>query len=177
MNRSRTVASFVLIVGLLLALCSEPDSVAKPPQKEKNAVRKPVLLTGRVRARVEHLTGYSINTLGGWLYDVFVFDSDNPEKQGSPPAPIKVVYEFYQYEPALPDKFFDHSKVYELSVYRHAGCDQSVKSLSYETVLEEGKAPRPNYILKVLEGAPTDVLKPDLILPCFLAEAGIIQNR
>ena len=68
--------------------------------------------------------------------------------------------------PALPDKFFDQSRVYKRSVYRHAGCDQSVKSLSYKTFLEEGRGKgaasdlhpkssgrRPN--------SPTDVLNPD----------------
>ncbi len=28
------------------------------------------------------------------------------------------------------------------------------------------------YVLKVLDGAPTDVLKPDLILPCFVLRPG-----
>jgi len=96
----------------------------------------------------------------------------NDAGRGKPLVPIKVVYKFYRDEPNLPEEFFDFSDFYELSVIRDPKCDESVKSLSYETDLEPGKPPSPRNILRVLTGAPADVLKPDLMLPCFVLRPG-----
>jgi hypothetical protein len=180
MNRRNALASLVSSVCVLLALSFEQNSLAKQSRDDKTVVRKQVPLTGHVLARVEHLTGYLVNSLGGQRYDVFVFGTDNGEKQESPPVPVKVVYEFYRDEPNLPEKFFDFSSHYELTVVRDAGCDESVKSLSCETDLEQGKPPSPRYILRVLNRAPTDVLKPDLILACYVLRPGqyaTLSNR
>ena len=43
---------------------------------------------------------------------------------------------------------------------------------AYETEVERGKPPRPRNILKVVNGAPTDVLKPDLKLACYFLRPG-----
>lgn len=164
--------SHSLLFCILLALWVDQDSLGKLPQAVKTAARKQVPLTGHVLARVEHLTGYMRNALGGQLYDVFVFGTDDGDGKGNSLIPVKIVYEFYPKDPSLPEKFFDHSPLYELRVYREAGCDESVKSLSYETDNEAGKPPRPRNILRVLNGASSDVLKPDLILACYLLWPG-----
>ena len=153
-----------------------PAAYAVPFAKKRLASastigRERVPLTGQVLARVEPLTGYAKNLLGGQLYDVFVFGVDNGEGQ-DPLVPVKIVYEFYPNDPGLLAKFFDYSRSYELSVRRDARCDQNVKNLSYETDVEPGKPPHPRNILNVLNGAPPEVLKPDLILPCFFLWPG-----
>lgn len=175
MNRRGALATMVLSLTMLLAPGSTPeqDLSAKVPQSGKTVVEKQLPLMGHVLARIEHLTGYLINSLGGQRYEVFIFGPDNEKKPGSPPVPVKVVYEFYRDEPNLPEKFFDFSSRYELTVVRDTKCDESVKSLSYETHVSESGKPLPaTYILRVLDGAPTDVLKRDLMLPCFVLRPG-----
>jgi len=104
---------------------------------------------------------------------LFLASTNGKDPLGSPPSPVKVVYEFYRDEPNLPEKFFDFSSRYELTVVRDTKCDESAKSLTYEVNLSDSGKPLPaTYVLKVLDGAPTDVLKPDLILPCFILRPG-----
>ena len=172
MNRRTALTSLLLSAGILIALFFGQNSFAKQSPDDKSVLRNQVPLTGHVLARVEHLTGYLENLLGGQRYDVFVFGTDNGQEQANPPVPVKVVYEFYRYEPNLPERFFDFSNRYELTVVRDTKCDESVKSLSYETDLVPGNPPSPRYILKVFNGAPADVLKPDLVLACFVLRPG-----
>ncbi|MFZ0738860.1 MAG: hypothetical protein WAM96_17325 [Candidatus Acidiferrales bacterium] len=130
-------------------------------------------IVGHVFGRVEHLTGFPTNLLGGLQYDVFIFGVSNEPKLGRQPFPVKVVYEFYRYGPYLPEKFFDFSRLYELRVVRDPTCDESVKSLSYEAnATESGDQLPPTYILRLLDGAPNDVLKPDMVLPCYVLRPG-----
>ena len=174
MNQRGALASLVLSLSMLLAgSTSEQNLSAKVPQSGTTAVdEKQLAMMGHVLARIEHL-GYLINSLGGQRYEVFIFGIDKWDRYGKSAAPVKVVYEFYRDEPNLPEKFFDFSSRYELTVVRDTKCDESVKSLSYEAnVSESGKPLAATYVLKVLDGAPTDVLKPDLILPCFVLRPG-----
>ena len=175
-NRRSGLASLVLSVFLLFASStSEQDLSAEVPQGDNTVVGKQLTwMGGHVLARVEHSTGWLINSLGGQRYEVFIFGIDKWEKEaGWSAAPVKVVYEFYRDEPNLPEKFFDFSSRYKLTVVRDTKCDESVKSLSFEAnVSDSGKPLAATYVLKVLDGAPTDVLKPDLILPCFVLRPG-----
>jgi len=173
-NRRSGLASLVLSAFLLLASStSQQDLSAEVPQSDNTVVGKQLLMMGHVLARIEGLT-YRINPLGGQRYEVFIFGIDKWERSsGKSASPVKVVYEFYRDEPNLPEKFFDFSSRYELTVVRDTKCDESVKSLSYEVNLSDSGKPLPaTYVLKVLDGAPTDVLKPDLILPCFILRPG-----
>jgi len=143
------------------------SKLPKQPQSDNTVVGM-----GHVLARIEGLAR-RINSLSGQRYEVFIFGIDKWERYGKSAAPVKVVYEFYRDEPNLPEKFFDFSSRYELTVVRDTKCDESVKSLSYEANVSESGKPLPaTYVLKVLDGAPTDVLKPDLILPCFVLRPG-----
>lgn len=172
-NRRSGLASLVLSAFLLLASSiSQQDLSAEVPQSDNTVVGKQLLMMGHVLARIEGLA-YRINPLGGQRYEVFIFGIDKWDRAGKSAAPIKVVYEFYRDEPNLPEKFFDFSSRYDLAVVRDIKCDESVKSLSYEANASESGKPLPaTYVLKVLDGAPTDVLKPDLILPCFILRPG-----
>jgi hypothetical protein len=56
-------------------------------------------------------------------------------------------------------------------------CDESVKKLSYEENEDEtGKPLPPTYILRMMDGAPKDLLKPDSVLPCYLLRPGNYQE-
>ena len=174
MNRGSVLASLVLTLSMLLApgSTSEQDLPAKVPQNGKTAVEKQLPMMGHVLARIEGLA-YRVNPLSGQRYEVFIFGIDKWDRYGKSAAPVKVVYEFYRDEPNLPEKFFVFSSRYKLTVVRDTKCDESVKSLSFEAnVSDSGKPLSATYVLKVLEGAPTDVLKPDLILPCVVLRPG-----
>jgi hypothetical protein len=173
-NRRSGLASLVLSISMLLApgSTSEQDLSENVPHNGKTVVEKQLTLKGHVLARVEGLA-YRINPLGGQRYEVFIFGIDKWERTGKSAAPVKVIYKFYRDEPNLPEKFFDFSSRYVLTVVRDTKCDESVKSLSYEANVSESGKPLPaTYVLKVLDGAPTDVLKPDLLLPCFVLRPG-----
>ena len=174
MSRRVVLTSLVLSLSMLLApgSTSEQDLPAKVPQSGKTVVGKQFTLMGHVLARIEGLA-HRVNSMGGQRYEVFIFGIDKWERTGKSTAPVKVVYEFYRDEPNLPEKFFDFSSRYALTVVRDTKCDESVKSLSYEANVSESGKPLPaTHVLKVLDGAPTDVLKPDLILPCFFLRPG-----
>jgi hypothetical protein len=173
-SRGGVLASLVLTLSMLLApgSTSEQDLPAKVPQSGTTVAEKQLRMMGHVLARIVGLTN-RINLLGGQRYEVFIFGIDKWERYGKSAAPVKVVYEFYRDEPNLPAKFFDFSNHYKLTVVRDTKCDESVKSLSFEVNVSDSGKPLPaTYVLKVLDGAPTDVLKPDLILPCFVLRPG-----
>jgi hypothetical protein len=164
-----SLASLVLSVFLLLgSSTSEQDLSAEVPQSDNT-----IVVRGHVLARIVGLA-QRINSLSGQRYEVFIFGIDKWDKVvGKSASPVKVVYEFYRDEPNLPEKFFDFSSRYVLTAVRDTKCDEIVKSLSYEANVSESGKPLPaTYVLKVLDGAPTDVLRPDLLLPCFVLRPG-----
>jgi len=125
-------------------------------------------MTGHVLARIEDLA-IRINLLGGQRYEVFIFGIDKWERRRWSFAPVKVVYEFYRDEPSLPESFFNFSRRYELNVVRDTKYDESVKSLSLETNVSDSGKPLPaTHVLKLLDGTPPDMPKPDSVLPCAL---------
>ena len=175
MNRSTGLVLFGLATCIALALCPSPGTLAQPPQAAKAAATESVApLTGHIIARVEYLTGYLTNLLGGEKYDVFIFGTGSQGKKPSPLVPVKIVYQFWPEEPKLPETFFNFARLYELkSAVRDTKCDESVKSLSYQrNVTESGQELPPTLILKILDGAPTGALKPNLVLPCYYLRPG-----
>src|SRR5258706_15969777 len=116
---------------------------------------------------------FRITLLVGNEYEVFIFGINKGGRYVKSDPPVEFVYEFYRDEPNLPEKFFDFSSRYKLTVVRDTKCDESVKSLSFEANVSDSGKPLPApYVLKVLDGAPTGVLKPHLILPCFVLRPG-----
>jgi hypothetical protein len=167
-NRRNGLAALVLSAFLLLASSSSEQDLSAEAPRSDNA------MMGHILARVEWTTGYRINSLSGQRYEVFIFGIDAwDSKIGRFASPVKVVYEFYRDEPNLPEKFFDFSSRYALTVVRDTKCDESVKSLSYEANVSKSGKPLPEtYVLKVLDGPPTNGLKPDLLLSCFVLRPG-----
>src|ERR1700722_4564693 len=138
--------ALVLAASLLLLM----NVFAQANPADGAVAEKQVLIKGKVLARVHHLTGFSENLLGGLLSDAFVFGALPDEKAKGKFSPIKVSYNFYRYEPFLPEKFFDFSLLYQLNLVRDRNCDETVESLSYEEIVTESRERR-DYILKYLD--------------------------
>jgi hypothetical protein len=133
---------------------------------------KIIIMAGRVLADVDHLTGFLKGSFGD-RYQVFVFGTESKEKQRDHLALVKVMYEFYKSDPSLTDSFFDYSNRYELQLVRESSCDETVQSLSYEKNVDETGKPLPStYVLRLLDGVPKHVLKPDALLPCYVLRPG-----
>ena len=161
----RSHRAVLLLLGVSLAaglLFAQKPSLPK---------HETITIKGRTLASVDRRTGYLRGGFGD-SYQVFVFGLE-PSNHGDPIAPTKVMYRFFKSEPALPDSFLDASKRYELQVVREPKCDETVQSLSYEENSDENGRPLPSsYILRPLDGAPKDVLKPDVVLACYVMSPG-----
>jgi hypothetical protein len=165
-------ATRIFLQGIAFLLASVLLPTWLPAQKASASKEKTISVRGRVLAGVNYLTGYLRGGFGDH-YEVFVFGLE-PRSQGDPVAPVKVMYKFfYKTEPALPDSFLDSSKLYELQLVREPSCDETVQNLSYQKNEDETGKPLPStYILRPLDGAPKDVLKPDSVLPCYVLTPG-----
>ncbi len=143
-------------------------SVAQKTPDDQVASEKTRPLVGRVLADVSTLTfGAGL----GPKYTSFIF---GVEEDGSTHVvPVKISYAFFKSDGPPPDGFFDYSKRYELQAVRESKCDETVDSLSYvKNADESGKPLPPTYVLRFLKGAPKIVLKPDLVLPCYVLRPG-----
>ena len=143
------------------------NSPAQKTPARKESTEKPTPIVGRVLADVGSLTfGAGL----GPKYSTFIF---GVQKSGGVIAPVKVSYAFFKSQGPPPDSFFDHSKLYELLAVREPQCDETVSSLAQiENMDESGKPLPPTDALRMLDGAPKNVLKPDLVLPCYVLRAG-----
>jgi hypothetical protein len=147
-------------MGALLSTSVIAQSDSMPNEKKTP-------LVGRVLADVASLThGAGL----GPQYQTFIFGVESKNTQGEQVvAPVEILYAFFKDEGLLRDSFFDHSKLYELNVVRDSRCDQPLSKLSYEKNADTtGKELPPTNVLQILYGAPRDVLKPDLVLPCYV---------
>jgi len=105
----------------------------------------------------------------GPQYAKFIFGVETKGTKTREVTPVLIAYAFHKKDGPPPDSFYDHSKLYELRVVREPMCDESVSALSYEKNEDEtGKQLPPTYVLRFLEGAPKDILKPDSVLPCYV---------
>jgi len=148
------------------ALICMNSSAQKIPPHERGA-EKPTPLVGRVLADVASLVfGAGL----GPKYTTFIF---GVEKSGGVISPVKVSYAFFKSQGPPPISFFDHSKLYELEAIREPKCDETLDSLAHiKNVDQSGKSLPPTDVLRVLDGVPKDLLKPDLVLQCYLLKAG-----
>ena len=149
-----------MLVNVLLAL-GLTGQVPYPHKRETISVR------GRTIAGIDQLTGYLRGGFGD-QYQIFIFGRE-PSKAGGSVMPIKIAYKFFKSESPLPDTFLDFSKLYDLQVLREPSCDETVQSLSYQKKSDQtGKALPSAYILRLLKGAPENVLSPDMVLACYI---------
>jgi hypothetical protein len=155
-----------LLAGLVLA------GTLVLAQKPSLPKEKRVSIKGRPLASVAYLTGFLRGGFGDH-YEVFVFGLESKSHDNSL-VPVKVMYKFfYKTESALPDAFLDASKRYQLQVIREPNCDETLESLSYQKNADTTGKPLPSsYILQPLTGAPKEVLKSDMVLPCYVLRPG-----
>ena len=153
---------------LLATVLMSTNLLAQRTPTSKAGTEKPTRIVGHVLATVGSLVfGAGL----GPQYTTFVFGVE--EDGGARVAPVKISYAFFKSEGVPPDSFFDYSKRYEMQAVRDPKCDETLNSLSYvKNVDESGKPMQPTYVLRILEGAPKDVLKPDFVLPCYVLRPG-----
>src|SRR5437016_5705238 len=59
--------------------------------------------------------------------------------------------------------------LYELKVHRDAKCDTTVQAVSYEKAADEhGNELPPILVLQPVNNAPSNLLKPETALPCYV---------
>jgi len=163
-NKSRVFFAGVALVAT--ALVSRATAQKTPPSVASAEKTTPIV--GRVLADVG---SFVFGSGLGPKWATFIFVAE--EGGGTRVAPVKVSYAFFKSDGPLPDSFFDYSKRYELQAVRDRKCDETVESLSYvQNVDESGKSLAPSYVLRFLDGAPKDVLKPDAVLPCYILRPG-----
>jgi hypothetical protein len=129
-----------------------------------------ITLVGRVLAT---LRPWSNNGTLNWKYESFIFGAESiekGEKKVVTPVEISHAYEPNASDGFLPGSFYDHSKLYELHVTRTCGGDETVNDLAYAKVVDgaTGRPLPPIKVLRLLKGAPGDLLKPQLLLPCYV---------
>jgi len=170
----------LLLQGVILLVAAVSPLVlpAQTARKQKPSVEKTIPLIGRVLAwKLPLFLGAGV----GPLYEVLVFGVEGSAAEGI--RPTKIMYTFFESNASLPDNFFDYSKRYELQVSREPKCDETVEEFSYVKSVEHGsgKPLPPTYVLRFLEGAPKDVLKPDAVLACYILRPGkyrvLAQNK
>lgn len=157
----------------LLVSCTllSTSLLAQENMPRKVSTEKTSPLIGRVLAYIDSLV------LGAGLgpqYETFIFGVESKNERGEQIiVPVEIVHAFFKSDGRLPRTFFDHSKLYELRVERDSQCDESVSDLSYAKNEDEtGKQLPPTYIMRFLDGAPKDALKPDAVLPCYILRSG-----
>ena len=105
----------------------------------------------------------------GPQYAKFIFGVETKGTKTREVTPVLIAYAFHKKDGPPTDSSYDYSKRYELRVVREPMCDESVSALSYEKNEDEtGKQLPPTCVLRFLEGAPKDLLKPDSVLPCYV---------
>ena len=164
-QRTEVWAALLACVAVLTGVTVAQSPATRKPKEH------PHLVKGRVLARHGGLR----DALGN--FDVrrqtFLFGVEPKEPRVQSLSPIKVVYEYLYRNQEPPDSFFDYSVRYQLRVVRNNTCDETVDSLSYEgTADESGKPLGRDYVLRPLEGAPKELLKPELLLPCYVLTPG-----
>ncbi len=160
-------------LSVLLACTAIVTGVAARQAAKTTETKEPSkVVQGRVLARRAGLRD-AVGNFDGLRRETFLFGVESKETSMQPLRPIKVVYKFYRRQPTLPESFFDYSVRYQLQAVRDSSCDETLDSLSYEEAADEsGKPLGRDYVLRPLEGAPKELLKPDSLLPCYVLRPG-----
>ncbi len=163
--------------GMALFLSSVLPTTNLPARgnHSKENTDEKTVLSGRVLAYVDSMV---VGAGVGPQYETFIFGVESKGERGEQTiTPVEIVYAFHKSDGLLPHSFFDHAKLYELHAVRDQNCDEKVSVLSYEKNEDSnGKQLPPTYILRVMEGAPKDLLKSDSILLCYMLRPGSYQE-
>lgn len=162
LSRSRNNRAQLFHILVLAASALLSGSVTAQSDSEQN-----IRLRGRVLAEVASLTmGAGV----GPQYQTFIFGVETTTPDGKATVlPVEILYAFFKDQGPLKESFYDHSKLYELEVERDRNCDSPLKKLAYERNSDQtGKELPPRNILYVLYGTPRELLKPDVVLRCYV---------
>lgn len=151
-----------------LIFCVLTGALAQGTGQQKPAEEKTATVQGRVLAIVEMYLGGGL----GPQWDEFVFGVEPTGSHGKQVAPIKVMYAYNDPKGKLGGKFFDHAKLYEFQLERDRTCDETVAKVSQVENRDLSGKVAPYNALGVLDGAPKDLLKLDLVLPCYVLRHG-----
>jgi hypothetical protein len=100
---------------------------------------------------------------------VFIFGALDPAGDGKTLLPVAIEYQFFKSDPPLAKSFFDFSKLYSMRVVRDSRCDVTIDDLAYVNVRDESEnSLTRTYILRPLDGAPLELLKPEKKLACYV---------
>lgn len=100
----------------------------------------------------------------GPKYQTFIF---GVEQGDGNVQPVRIAYAYFG-QSRLPSALFDYTKRYELKAIREMSCDESVEGLSWvKNIDTSGRELPPTYVLRVLDGVPEALLKPEMNLPCY----------
>jgi hypothetical protein len=84
-------------------------------------------------------------------------------------TPVEIANCYHGNEQPLPDAFFDHSKLYQLRVARICGGDSTFAEAAFATWVDTATGKEKQVMgMQMLKGAPKHLLKPDLVLPCYV---------
>jgi hypothetical protein len=172
LSRNPNIKTRLLLCELILLLASPVLCGTSPAQGNQTENKeKETIVIGRVLASFTS-TGYGSGI--GPKYETFIFGVESKGERGEQIiTPVEIAYAFQKYDQLLPQSFFDHSKLYELHVRRAEACDVKVSALSWvKNEDPEGKQLPSTYILKMTDGAPSDLFNQDSILPCYTLYGG-----
>jgi len=159
-------AAFVFAT-LLSSTYLSSQSTAHPSSTKSEMA---ITIRGHALAEIE-LLGHGAGVGPHWTKFIFAWEASDSHMR-----PVEIAYAYFG-RTGLPDSFFDYSKAYELKASREASCDETVSSLSLiKAVDESGRELPPTNALYLLDGAPKNVLKPDMVLPCYIVYEGGIRE-
>jgi len=153
--------TLMLLAAIFTAAFALAVDKANVPMPEHEVLR------GHVMADVaSHAFGAGLGPR--WVSFIFAVETSSGKV-----IPVRIAYAFYKNEQLPPESFWNYSTLYDLDVNRDPKCDTTVKAISYEkNVDEHGNQLPATYILRSAKNAPSDSLKPETLLPCYVLRYG-----
>jgi hypothetical protein len=157
MVNHRLIPWLLPLAPFLMMMCGTRtiDAAARAPKKLGAA------LTGKFIAQVDGppLTGFGVNQQS------YVFEMSSPA--GAQLVTIRD--NFLIYEPHLPDRKLDYSKLYKITVIRDQKCDETLENISRRFVFDShGGFVEMKYALTYAKNLPSLTLPWKSPLPCYL---------
>ena len=145
------ITIFILVISAAVATgCSA--RAAKQPR---------MVLTGRLVARVDgpRLTGFGQN------HESYIFEMFSP---GAPQF-VRLSYKFLIYEPQVPKRTLDYSRLYKITAVRDDACDETLEKLSKTLAFNSGgDFVEIKYAITYAKNVPPLPLAWKLPMPCYL---------
>ena len=170
MKPARKPLSTLGLVLLLTQLSIGAKATAQvETQPESQGQQRVTILRGRILADLAlqfHGAGL------GPKYQTFIF---GVEQNDGHIQPVKISYVYFG-RSGLASGLFDYTKRFELRAVREKRCDDSVEHLSWvKNSDSSGRELPPTYVLRLLDGVPDALIKPEMNLPCYFVGEGHLR--